>query len=143
VIDQSPAVFLDTSAWLSALNPREQHHERARDAYESLLKERVPLLTTNLIVAEMHILIARGRGPQGALDFLDALDTDLRHEVVYVDRELEVEAVDRWIRGHPGVRLSLADATALELTRRRRVRKALALDAHFAIAGLQTIPARM
>ncbi len=136
----SGAILLDTSAWLAALNPREEHHREARSAYEVLLVDRVPQLTTNLIVAEMHILVSRGQGPEAGLDFLDALHADPTHEVCYVDRDLELDAIDRWVRPYRGVPLSLADATAFELARRRGVERAFTLDAHFGLAGLERVP---
>ena len=135
-----PAVLLDTSAWFAALSPRETRHAEARAVNEELLHARRPLVTTNLIFAEMHVLVSRARGPDSALAFLDALHADPRHEVVFVDRELEIEAVDRWIRPHRDVRLSLADATAVTLAEERGVEAALALDRHFTLAGLQLLP---
>ena len=135
------AILLDTSAWLAALNPREQHHGQARIAYEALLVDGTPLLTTNLIVAEMHVLVCRGRGAEAGLDFLDALHADPSHEVCYVERDMELDAIDRWIRPHRGVPLSLADATAFELARRRGVTRAFTLDRHFGLAGLERLPA--
>ena len=134
------AVLLDTSAWLAALNPREQHHREARIAYETLLVDQTPLLTTNLIVAEMHILVSRGRGPEAGLDFLDALAADPSHEVCYVDRDVELDAIDHWIRPNRSVSLSLADATAFEMARRRGVTRAFTLDQHFGLAGLERVP---
>lgn len=132
--------MLDTSGWLAALNPRESHHPEARRAYEGLLQSRSRLVTTNLIVAEMHILISRARGPEGALEFMDALHADSSHEVVHVDRDLEIDATDRWLRTHRGIKLSLADATAFELSRQRRIRSALTLDPHYRWAGLRLLP---
>ena len=150
VLDHTPTIWVifthvkgdwRVMAWgLAALNPREQHHREARIAYEALLVDRAPLLTTHLIAAEMHILVSRGRGPEAGLDFLDALHADSTHEVCYIDRDIEVDAIDHWIRPYRGVPLSLADATAFELARRRGITRALTLNQHFGLAGLERLP---
>jgi predicted nucleic acid-binding protein len=97
-------------------------------------------VTTNLVVAEMHILIARLRGPSEGLRFLDSLYLDPVHEVLFADRDLERSAVDRWLRRFADHPLSLADAVSFEVMRSRRITSALALDDHFEIAGFKTVP---
>jgi len=90
--------------------------------------------------AEMHILVTRFRGANEGLRFLDSLYQDPTHDVVFVDRDLERSATDRWLRkcrDHP---LSLADAASFEVMRSRRIRKALALDEHFGLAGFERVP---
>ncbi len=54
--------FLDTSGWFAALNPREAQHAKARAKYRDWIDGGVALVTTNLVVAEMQILLMRFRG---------------------------------------------------------------------------------
>ena len=132
--------FLDTSGWFAALSPKEAHHQEARATYVSWIERGERLVTTNLVVAEMQILLSRFRGPAEGLRFLDSLYQDPTHEVVFVDRDLERAAVDRWLRRFGEQRLSLADAVSFEVMRMRRLRRALALDAHFEAAGFVLSP---
>ena len=132
--------FLDTSGWFAALSPKEAHHKAARATYVSWIERGEQLVTTNLVVAEMQILLTRFRGPAEGLRFLDSLYQDPTHEVVFVDRDLERAAVDRWLRRFGEQRLSLADAVSFEVMRMRRLRRALALDAHFEAAGFVLAP---
>ena len=132
--------FLDTSGWFAALNPKEAHHKEARATYVSWIERGERLVTSNLVVAEMQILLSRFRGPAEGLRFLDSLYQDPTHEVVFVDRDLERAAVDRWLRRFGEQRLSLADAVSFEVMRMRRLRRALALDAHFEAAGFVLSP---
>ena len=127
--------FLDTSGWFAALSPKEAHHKEARATYVSWIERGERLVTTNLVVAEMQILLSRFRGAAEGLRFLDSLYQDPTHEVVFVDRDLERAAVDRWLRRFGEQRLSLADAVSFEVMRMRRLRRVLALDAHFEAAG--------
>jgi predicted nucleic acid-binding protein len=89
---------------------------------------------------EMQILLMRFRGPEDGLRFLDSADQDPTHHVVFVDRDLERNAVDRWLRRFRDQRLSLADAVSFEVMQSRRIREVLALDEHFELAGFQPVP---
>jgi predicted nucleic acid-binding protein len=132
--------FLDTSGWFAALSPKEARHRSALAAYKSLIDQRARLVTTNLVVAEMQILISRFRGAAEGVRFLDTLYQDIAHEVVFVDRDTERMAVDRWLRRFTDPRLSLADAVSFEVMKARRLRHALALDTHFELAGFELLP---
>jgi len=129
--------FLDTSGWFAALNPRESKHSIARAKYREWISDGISLVTTNLVVAEMQILLSRFRGAAEGLRFLDSLYQDPTHRVVFVDRDMERAAVDRWLRRFADQRLSLADAVSFEVMRAEQIRLALALDQHFELAGFE------
>ncbi len=134
------AAFLDTSGWFAALSPKEAKHRAALAVYRRWIGDGATLVTTNLVVAEMQILLSRFRGADEGLRFLDALYQDASHEVVFVNRDLERAAVDGWLRRFRDQRLSLADAVSFEVMRTRRIRHALSLDEHFALAGFELAP---
>lgn len=134
------AVFLDTSGWFAAMSPKEAHHKPAQKAYRERIEGGARLVTTNLVVAEMQVLLSRFRGPAEGLRFIDSLYQDPTHQVVFIDRDLERAAVDRWLRRFRDQRLSLADATSFEVMRQRQIREVLALDDHFALAGFDLVP---
>jgi hypothetical protein len=54
------------------------------------------------------------QGPAAALAFLGAVAADPTHEVVDVDRDLRLAAVERWLRRFTDPDLSLADAVSFE-----------------------------
>ena len=134
------AAFLDTSGWFAAISPKEAKHRAAHAAYRKWLEQGIELVTTNLVVAEMQILVSRFRGADEGLRFLDSLYQDPTHDVVFVDRDLERAAMDRWLRKYRDHPLSLADAVSFEVMRSRRIRQALAVDEHFELAGFERVP---
>jgi predicted nucleic acid-binding protein len=134
------SAFLDTSGWFAAISPTEAKHRASHAAYRAWIEGGTELITTNLVVAEMQILLSRFRGADEGLRFIDSLYQDPTHEVVFVDRDLERAAIDRWLRRYRDQRLSLADAVSFEVMRLRRTRQALALDAHFELAGFERVP---
>jgi predicted nucleic acid-binding protein len=56
-----------------------------------------------------------------------------------VDRDLRLAAVERWLRPYDDQAFSLTDAVSFEVMRRGRIRRALALDRHFATAGFEIL----
>lgn len=135
-----PAVFVDTSAWLPVLVRREPRHAEVVAAYEHLLDQGTRLVTSNLVVAELHALVVRRRGPPAGVALLDQIHADPSHEVLFADRALETSAIDRWLRPFRDHRFSLADAVSFALMRREGIRTAFALDRHFLAAGFETVP---
>lgn len=136
----SRAVFLDTSGWLAAASAHEHHHREVVAAYNDLVQRRVVLVTTNLVLAEMHALVVRHRGAAAGCSLLDAIYSDPSYRVVAVTRELEATATDRWLRPFRDQAFSLTDAVSFEVMRSERIGEALALDRHFEIAGYQLLP---
>ncbi|MEX0692453.1 MAG: PIN domain-containing protein [Gemmatimonadales bacterium] len=137
----SRGIFLDTAGWFAALNPRDPDHAVARRAYQEWITvARRRMVTTNLVVAEMHVLLARRLGIPTGVAFLDGLATDPLHNVITVDRELEREAVDRWLRPFLDQPFSLTDAVSFEVMRRERVTEAFTFDRHFEVAGYRRVP---
>ena len=137
----SPTVFVDTSGWLAAINTRDTHYHSVVETYDDLVAKRTSFVTSSLVVAEMHILIVRDRGAAAGCALLDAIYTDPLYRVVAVDRDLESEATDRWLRKFVAQRFTLADAVSFEIMRRERIGEALALDHHFEVAGYRLLPA--
>jgi predicted nucleic acid-binding protein len=134
------SLFLDTSGWFAALSPKEAKHKLARAAYTTWIESGKLLVTTNLVVAEMQIMLTRFRGGDEGLRFLESLYQDPSHHVVFVDRDLERAATERWLRRFNDQRLSLADAVSFEVMKVRGIREALALDEHFVLAGFDLVP---
>lgn len=135
------SLFLDTAGWFAALSPREWGHERARDAYADAVRHGALLVTTPLVIAEMHTLLLRWRGPSAGAFFLEAALASGTHLVAALDEDLLDAARTRWIRKLADKPVSLADAVSFEVMRRERIAQALTFDRHFADAGYGLVPA--
>jgi predicted nucleic acid-binding protein len=133
-------VYVDTTGWLAALHARFEHHLTALETFTSLQEDAVPLVTTSLVVAELHAMLATRVGATQALQTLDHAYTEPSFRVVHVDADLQRAAVDRWLRVYRGVPFSLCDAVSFELMRQEGLRQAFTLDVHFALAGYAMLP---
>jgi predicted nucleic acid-binding protein len=136
----SRRILLDTSGWVAAINPRDQYHVIAWEYYRRAIAERQTFVTTNLLLAETHALVARRVGESAALTLLDQLRRDPSHEIVWSTPDLERDAIDRWLRPRVGQGFSLADAVSFELMRREGLRVAFTLDRDFEVAGFECMP---
>ncbi len=135
------AAFLDASAWIASLDARQEHHEAALSERNRLVDEGAALVTTNLVLAETHSLLIRHAGPRAGLLFLDRIQADSQYTVLQVDAALQADAVDHWLRPLRDQPFSLCDAASFEVMRRERIGRAFTLDAHFAVAGYEMLPA--
>ena len=134
----SQQVFVDASAWVALADTRELCHADAVRIYSNLIRRQSTLVTTDLLVAEAHILIRRRLGHQAAMTFLENVNENPRIEIVYTNARLEAEA-KRILRQYDDQDFSFADAVSFALMRERGITHAFAFDQHFFTAGFITV----
>ncbi len=125
-------VFVDTSAILALLNPKDEVHPQARRSFDGLRAGRAGLVTTSYVLVEIYALLGRRMG----LGAVRACRGDLAplFEVVWVDESIHEEALDLLLdRQERG--LSLVDAASFVVMRRLRLDRAFAFDRHFEEEG--------
>lgn len=121
------------------MSPRENGHAAARDAYATAASRGVQLVTSVLVIAEMHTLILRWRGPRDGERFLALALESGSHAVVAPEADVVHVALDRWIRRFADQSVSLCDAVSFEVMRRQRLSRALTFDQRFRVAGFETL----
>jgi uncharacterized protein len=132
-------VFTDAGAWI-ALNDRgDKYYPVAVEFYQRLLRERRPLVTTNLVIAEAYIAIRRAGGHQPAMRFLDSIRQSSRLLKIYSDARLET-AAEELLRRYADQDFSLTDAVSFAVMQQRGITEAFAFDSHFATAGFVVTP---
>lgn len=131
-------VFLDASAWVAAIDAHAQHHAAAIARQNEATSAGAVFITTHLVIAEVHALVMRRRGPLAGQAFLrNALGGAL--QVVHPTAELIQAGATNWVMRYADQRFSLCDAVSFEVMRRERVRRVLTLDHHFATAGFEIV----
>jgi len=133
-------VFLDTSAVFAMASRGESWHEQSRDTFDRMMRLGRPLVTTELVLAELHALALGRVGPERAADLVERLGASARIEVVAADRTLRDQALVL-LRSRPGRRYSLTDATSFVVMRDVGIDTAFTLDADFAAEGFAILPA--
>ena len=133
-------VLVDTAAWLGVFHRRDQYHAEAAAELRRLRLQRVPLVVTNLILAEVHVHLLYGVGAARAADHLVTLKSDPFIEEVFADRALQDAAMREWIGRYRNQSFTLTDAISFAVMRREGIQRAFTFDQHFMVAGFETIP---
>ena len=129
-------VFVDSSAWIALISRSDGRHRDARPLFEAALRKRIPLLTTNLVLAEVHRLQVFRVGPQAGARFLDRIDASPALEVVFPGRGHH-ERARAWLARLADQRVSYTDAVSFAVMDVARCTAALAFDRHFDLAGFR------
>jgi len=135
----SHEVFVDTSAWIAVSDVRDKYHQAARVTYQRLLEAHYTLITTNLVVAETHILIRRTGGHAQAMHFLQSLRGSPRLQRVYSDLSLE-SAAEAILEAHPDQDFSFTDAVSFAVMQVHGLTQVFTFDRLFAVLGFQVFP---
>lgn len=133
------AILLDTSGIFAAARAQSDRHEEASATYRTLLLGTERVITTDLIIAELHALSLARVHPRFGLDLIDRLLLSDRIEIVAAGIDRLTEAADL-LRRRPGRKYSLADAVSFVLMRELSIGRAFTLDADFAAEGFEVIP---
>ena len=122
-------IFVDTSAFYALADESDHNHALAKDAYASLIKER--LVTTDYVLLECWFLIGRHLGRETAIRFWDSLRSGIVELI-----SVSVQDQDRArgiINKFPDQDFSLVDASSFATMEREGIKTAFAFDAHFRV----------
>ena len=132
------AVFVDTSAFLAALDTGDKYHSEAEKRWFALSKSPSELWTTDYVRLESWSLIQRRLGAEAVMSFQDDwLPLCKIHEV---GRDGFERAAAQW-RIAQRRNLSLVDLTSFDAMRQLAIRTALAFDQHFQEMGYLEVEA--
>ena len=127
-------IFFDSSAAYALADQGDPNHAQARDLYGTL-PDGQGLLTHNYVVVESFALLQRR---MGALAALRAAEDLHRLEIVWVDRDLHTEAIERLSRKKRR-HASLVDEISFLVMRERGIDTAFAFDSDFEHEGFKML----
>lgn len=130
------SVFIDTSAILALLNPKDLHHEAAKRGFSRIQSDESPLVTTSYVLVEIYALLARRLG----LEAVEAFRTEMAPliEVIWVDQELHERGLDDQLKRRER-RLSLVDVVSFLGIRKHGIERVFAFDQHFDAEGFARV----
>jgi len=132
-------IFVDTSAWVALADKDDAHHKNAASIFPALLKTSRALTTSNLIIAEAHILLLNELGHVAALDFLERLKASPRIKKVGSTEDIEEEA-EGILRKYRDQDFSYTDAVSFVIMKRQKIKRAFCFDRRFSTAGFDVVP---
>ena len=127
-------LFVDSGAWIALRSRRDQHHLDADRLFREALSRRVPLVTTNLVIAEAHRLTLFRAGLQPALRALEAIDASTS-VTIHFATAADHAAARRWLTRLAPRPITYTDAVSFAVMETSRCSHVLGFDHDFAAAG--------
>ena len=127
-------LFVDSGAWIALRSRRDQHHADADGLFREAIAHRIPLLTTNLVVAEIHRLTLFRAGIQAASRALERIDASDRVTIHFATAG-DHGAARRWLDRLAPRPITYTDAVSFAVMEAAGCRDVLGFDADFAAAG--------
>ena len=129
-------MFVDSGAWLAFFSASDGRHDTADALFRRAASQRVALLTTNLVLAEVHRLLLFRAGPRAAAVALRHVDESKLVTVIFPDRILHGRARG-WLAKLGDQVITYTDATSFAVMEAQKCRIAMTFDADFWIAGFE------
>jgi predicted nucleic acid-binding protein len=127
-------LFVDSGAWIALRSRRDQYHADADRLFREALSRRIPLLTTNLVIAETHRLTLFCAGVQPALRALERVDASTSVTIHFATAD-DHAAARRWLERLAPRPITYTDAVSFAVMQASRCGHVVGFDQDFAAAG--------
>lgn len=123
-------IFLDTGALFALAAKTDQYHEKAYSHLQSLLKKQTHFFTSNFVIHETAMMIARRISKDAAIKFLNNAYNGESFDILYVDQNTEDEAIKKF-KKYKDQDFSIADCASFVLMKGNKIERAFTFDKHF------------
>lgn len=128
------SLFVDSGAWIALRSRRDQHHAEAERLFREAIRRRLPLVTTNLIIAETHRLTVYRAGLEPALRALDRIDAS-PSATIHFATSRDHEQARRWLERLAPRPITYTDAVSFAVMVATKCKHVLGFDDDFVAAG--------
>jgi predicted nucleic acid-binding protein len=130
------AVFVDTSGWIAFFSQNDRNHAQAEAMLAHAIADRKRLITSNLVLAEVHRLLLFRAGIAAAVATLDKIATSRSVKLVLASHSHHQRA-RAWLDKLDDQIITLTDAVSFAVMEAAGCRVAVAFDRDFWIAGFE------
>ena len=113
------AAFVDSGAWIALFRARDDHHREAEQLFRQAIASRVSLLTTNLILAEVHRFVLHHAGIRAAATAVERIDAS-RHVRIVFATAAHHAAARGWLERFADQRLTYTDTISFAVMERKK-----------------------
>ena len=82
------AVFVDSFAWIAAINKSDNYHEISLKTIETLLKKGLKLVTSNYVIVETINALSKAEFRKAVIEFVDKLEMSPSVEIIKITDEM-------------------------------------------------------
>jgi uncharacterized protein len=118
------------------VSARDQHHAEADGLFRRAASEGVPLLTTNLVLAEVHRLVLHRVGIRAATAILDRIEASKLVRIEFATAAHH-RAARAWLARFADQRFTYTDAVSFAVMQASACRAVLGFDRDFVVAGFR------
>jgi predicted nucleic acid-binding protein len=129
-------LFVDSGAFIALRSRRDQHHVDADRAFRAAVEQRIPLVTTDLVVAEMHRLTLFRVGVKAAFRALEQIDASPSITLCHATDD-DHAAARAWLTRLAPRPVTYADAVSFAVMERLACSHYIGFDNDFAAAGFE------
>jgi predicted nucleic acid-binding protein len=129
-------VFVDTGAWVALFSARDQRHGEAERLFRHAASRRIGLLTTNLVLAELHRLLLFRAGVRPAAAALARVDESAL-VVVDLPSRAHHRAARDWLTRLANHPITYTDAVSFAMMRTAGCERVMTFDSDFRTAGFE------
>lgn len=127
-------VLVDSGVWIALVRAADQHHADADRMVRRAVEHRIALVTTNLIIAEVHRFILFRVGIQPAALLLDRIGASALLTVEFVTSAHHA-AARRWLAALPDQVITYTDAVSFAVMELAQCTAVMSFDHDFVTAG--------
>jgi predicted nucleic acid-binding protein len=133
-------VFVDSSAWIALFSRRDQHHGDADRRIRAAFASGQQLVTTNLILAEIHRLFLYRAGIKAAAVALEKIEASPLVKIEFAGATHHRSAKG-WLQRLNEHTISYTDAVSFAVMEAAGCKNAMSYDRHFQVAGFVRLQA--
>jgi uncharacterized protein len=127
-------LFVDSGAWIALVSARDQHHAEADSMFRAAAARKIRMVTTNLVLAEVHRLLLHRAGIRPAASVLDRFEASPLLTIVFAGGEHH-RAARAWMARMANQPVSYTDAVSFAVMDASRCSAAMSFDHDFMLAG--------
>jgi predicted nucleic acid-binding protein len=129
-------VLVDSGVWIALVRANDTHHAEADGMVRQAIRRRTALLTTNLIVAEVHRFILFHMGIRPAALVLERMQASPALTIEFATAAHH-DAALRWLGQLPDQRITYTDAVSFAVMKAARCTAAMSFEHDFVVAGFR------
>lgn len=132
------AVFVDSFAWIAAINRTDNYHAVVLKTLENLIKHKIKLITTSFVIVETINALSKVEFRKSVIEFVDKLQKSPSIEIVKITDEIHSSSWELY-KQRKDKNWGITDCTSFEVMRILGIKKAFTNDKHFEQAGYSLV----
>lgn len=126
--------FVDSSGWIALISADDTNHVAADGVFRRAIARRVSLVTTNLVLAEVHRLLLHRVGIRAASAALARMEASPAVSLQFTTRDHH-EAARRWLTKLSDQTITYTDAVSFAVAHATSCDVVIGFDSDFVVAG--------